>query len=323
MKHRTPRIVALLAAVGAAFIMTACGGGGDEETPDPVVLLSETESFVRLTKIVERSDAFNIPALHFDFDYTLAIDNSNPQEESGPNDVTCMGNNCDVTAVRGGMQSAAVQDLIDLTGSIDQVQVSLGSRDGFDTIAVDSELDVSNIVLDEGFTATPPTATAFGAWGEQGFAGVIVGTGELNGEALPTVNGAQTRVDFTGELSYALAFAMGDTSGTNPMGTGVATWEGVVEAVSLITYEHRLGTATLVIADLVNPRVSVDIDVDGSSVNPPEWANLPLTNGGFTFGTVTDGNYVAGNFHGPEHEEAYGVFDTEAYTGAFGAKREN
>ena len=315
--------MAILAAVGAALTLTACGGGGDEETPDPVVLLSETESIVRLTKIVERSDAFNIPALHFDFDYTLAIAGSDPKENSGANDVACMGTNCDVTAVRGGMESAAVQDLIDLTVSIDQAQVSLGSRDGFDTIAIDSEFDVSSIVLDEGFTATPPTATAFGAWGEQGFAGVIVATGDLTGQAQPTVDGTQTMVEFTGQLKYAMAFAMGDTSGTNPMGTGVATWEGVAEAVSLRTFERRLGTTTLVIADLVDPRVSVDIDVDGFAVNPPEWANLPLTNGGFTFGTLADDNYVAGNFHGLDHEEAYGVFDTEAYTGAFGAKRDN
>ena len=128
---------------------------------------------------------------------------------------------------------------------------------------------------------------------------------------------------FSGHLNYALAFAMGDTSGTSPMGTGVATWEGVAEAVSLRTFERRLGTGTLVIANLVDPRVSVDIDVDGFAINPPEWANLPLPNGGFTFGTLADDSYVAGNFHGMDHEEAYGVFDTEAYTGAFGAKRDN
>ena len=28
-----------------------------------------------------------------------------------------------------------------------------------------------------------------------------------------------------------------------------------------------------------------------------------------------------GNFYGPAHSEAYGVFDTGDYTGAFGAKR--
>ena len=31
---------------------------------------------------------------------------------------------------------------------------------------------------------------------------------------------------------------------------------------------------------------------------------------------------MAGNFHGSAHEEAYGVFDTGAYVGAFGAMRQ-
>ena len=78
MEHRTPRIVTTLAAVAVALTLTACGGGGGEETPDPVVLLSESEAVVRLTKIVERSDAFNIPALHLD--YSLAIGDSDAIE---------------------------------------------------------------------------------------------------------------------------------------------------------------------------------------------------------------------------------------------------
>ena len=148
---------------GSGAYLTACGGGGDEETPDPVVLLSESKAFARLTKTVERSDAFTIPALHFD--YSLVIGDSDAIEERMSNDVACMGTSCDVTAESGAMQSTAVQDLIDLTASIDQAKVSLGSRDGFDTIAIVSEFDVSNIILDEAFTATPPIATAFGAWG--------------------------------------------------------------------------------------------------------------------------------------------------------------
>ena len=33
-------------------------------------------------------------------------------------------------------------------------------------------------------------------------------------------------------------------------------------------------------------------------------------------------DYPEGNFHGQDHEETYGVFDTGAYIGAFGAKRD-
>ena len=43
--------------------------------------------------------------------------------------------------------------------------------------------------------------------------------------------------------------------------------------------------------------------------------------GGFRAGAAgTD--YLEGRFHGPGHEEAWGVFDTDAYVGAFGAKRQ-
>ena len=71
-----------------------------------------------------------------------------------------------------------------------------------------------------------------------------------------------------------------------------------------------------------NPRDSVNISVEEFSITPTEWASVPLANGGFSVGTVGN-NYLAGNFHGPGHEEAYGVFDTEVYTGAFGAKKSN
>lgn len=39
-------------------------------------------------------------------------------------------------------------------------------------------------------------------------------------------------------------------------------------------------------------------------------------------GTGTTGNgYLEGSFHGPDHQEAWGVFDTARYIRAFGAKR--
>lgn len=66
-----------------------------------------------------------------------------------------------------------------------------------------------------------------------------------------------------------------------------------------------MGTAELRIADLTRPRVDADIDLDG----------------GFAKGTAGS-NRIEGRFHGPDHEEAWGTFDTGAYVGAFGAKRE-
>ena len=319
MKHRTPRIATSLAAVAAALTLTACGGGGGD-SPDPVDLLLAPR-VVRLKKIIERSDTFSIPAVHFD--YSVSIGNADAIANRLSNNTSCTRAGCDVEAEDGGMETTVVQDLIDLSVNVDTTEISLGSRGGFDTIAIASEFDVSGLILDDTATFTPPTATAFGAWGEHGFAGIVIGNGSLTGQFRQTVVTVQTTVPFEGRISYALAYVMGNTTGRNPSGVGVATWEGIAEAAALRTFERRLGTATLVIADLSDPRLSVDIDVDGFAINLPGWANLPLANGGFTFGTVADGNYLAGNFHGSGHEEAYGVFDTEAYTGAFGAKRDN
>ena len=323
MKHRTRRIVISIATVAVTLMLTACGGGGGE-SPDPVDLLLAPR-VVRLKKIIERSDTFSIPAMHFD--YSASIGNADTTIENRlSNNAVCTGASCDIEAEDGGMEPVSVQDIVDLSVAVDTTEISLGSRGGFDTIAIASEFDVSGLILDDTATFTTPTATAFGVWGEHGFAGVVIGDGSLVGQTRQTVVSTQITVSFEGHLSYALAYVMGDTTGINPTGVGVATWEGIAEAASLRTFERRLGTATLVIADLADlsdPRVSVDIDVDGFSINLPDWAGLPLTNGGFTFGAVADGNYLAGNFHGPGHEEAYGVFDTEAYTGAFGAKRDN
>ena len=322
MKHRTPRIVTSLAAVAAALTLTACGGGGGD-SPDPVDLLLAPR-VVRLKKIIERSNTFSIPAVHFD--YSVSIGTVDEIVNRLSNNASCTRASCDVEAEDGGMETTVVQDLIDLSVNVDTTEISLGSRGGFDTIAIASEFDISGLILDDTAAFTPPTATAFGAWGKHGFAGVVIGNGSLTGQARQTVVGVQTTVPFEGRISYAFAYVMGDATGTNPTGTGVATWEGIAEAASPRTFERRQGTATLVISDLSDPRVSVDIDVDGFAINSSDWVNLPLTNGFFTFppsGTVADGNYLAGNFHGSGHEEAYGVFDTEAYTGAFGAKRDN
>lgn len=85
-------------------------------------------------------------------------------------------------------------------------------------------------------------------------------------------------------------------------------------------FARLAGTATVTIADLSRPRVGVAIDVPGHDIGAPGWADMPLLDGRFSTGTAgTD--YLAGDFHGPAHQEAWGVFDTGAYVGAFGATR--
>ena len=121
-------------------------------------------------------------------------------------------------------------------------------------------------------------------------------------------------------MRVASAFAAGEATGTNPTGMGSATWSGIAEAASTSTFQRREGIATVTIAELSRPRVGVEINVPGFAIDSSTWTGIPLTNGHYASGTVGS-DYLEGHFHGPSHEETYGVFDTGAYVGAFGAKR--
>ena len=134
------------------------------------------------------------------------------------------------------------------------------------------------------------------------------------------LSGRSEGESFSGELSAAIAYVAGDASGTNPTGMGSATWRGIAEAASTRTFQRREGTATVTIADLSRPRVGVDIDIAGFAIGSPSWSDMRLADGRFASGRAgTD--RLEGNFHGPDHSETYGTFDTGAYVGAFGAKR--
>ena len=150
-------------------------------------------------------------------------------------------------------------------------------------------------------------------WGQHGMAGLVIADGPFSGRT--------ASIPFNGDMDAAIPFAFGDVSGTNPGGSGRATWSGIAEVVAVRTFRRQEGIATLTIADLAQPAVSVGIEVDGNPIGNSAWADLPLSSGGFTFGSPGD-DYVEGNFHGANHSEAYGVFDTDNFTGAFGAKQD-
>ena len=86
-------------------------------------------------------------------------------------------------------------------------------------------------------------------------------------------------------------------------------------------FERFPGTAQLRIADLSRPRIEVDIDLDDGSRSGVElrWTGLALSAGSFSSNRT--GHRIDGRFHGPAHEEAWGVFDTRTWVGAFGARR--
>ena len=64
-----------------------------------------------------------------------------------------------------------------------------------------------------------PSALGYGIWGDHGMAGLALADGPFSGRA--------ANVPVSGTVKVALPFAFGDVSGTNPGGTGHATWTGV------------------------------------------------------------------------------------------------
>ena len=323
MKHHAARIAACIAVVAVALTLTACGGGGGD-SPDPVDLLLDPD-VLRLGLIIEQSNTLITPGLHLDYSASIgsASPIENPEEFLNAECITMA--TCDIDTEKQGTETTRVLDLINLSVNVGSTEISLGSRGEFDTIDITSHFDVSDFILRDASTLTPPTATTFGLWGVHGFAAVTIGDGPLAGEVRQEVLGVETTVPFAGQLKYALAYAMGRAAIGKPKDTGSATWQGIVEAASVRNFERREGTVRISIADLANQsdlRASVEIDIEGSSIAEPGWDDVPLTDGGFTTGTVGS-DYLAGNFYGQDHEEAYGVFDTLTYTGAFGAKRGN
>ena len=186
-------------------------------------------------------------------------------------------------------------------------RVTLGARGGFDTAV----LTFSGMA--GGALRATSEMTNFGFWGEHGFAALALGQTPFSG----TQDGAPA----SGVSSQAGAIALGDASGTNPTGAGSATWTGIAEATTKDSFRRLQGTATVTVADLSRPRIGVAIEVPGHAIGAPGWAAIALANGRFATGRAgTD--WIAGSLHGPQHQEAWGVFDTTGYVGAFGARRE-
>ena len=130
-----------------------------------------------------------------------------------------------------------------------------------------------------------------------------------------------------GEMVTRLAsYSFGEAAGTNPTGTSSATWGGVMIGVHSNTNHLVQGVAEIEILDLSLSSNFVDVTFSnvknlhtGTAIDTFGWANLPLTDGGFS--TSSQNGSISGNFYGDGHEEVGGIFDRNDIIGAFGAKR--
>ena len=318
MRRAARSAVFFAAALAAAFTLAACssggGGNGDDEIPDPVDLMQDPRG-QGLQAIVEDSDTLLIPSLRVE--YSFSVGDAPASEETLAPAATCTGVSCTIgTDTNTTIQ---VQHIFDLSVGLGPGEAALGQRGGFDTLESAGRLRLGDAILGENFHVVAPSVTNYGFWGEYGFAGVSIGTESLDGSF--ELEALQAAVPITGDV--AMAFAAGDVNGLNPGGVGEAIWEGIAEAVSTRTFQRRTGSARVLISNLSSPTANVYIRLDETLIGPTDgWTNMAVTAGAFSSGTAgTD--LLQGNFHGPNHEETYGVFDTDAYTGAFGAMRGN
>ncbi len=301
----TPRFP-LTAALMAAAVLTlgACNGGSSTGSGDGGPAASDDPRLAALSGIFERADTLLFTGQHASWSLTAGGETIT---DTMAETVTCAGTRC-VTA--DGIRTTVQELAEDFAGpAAGEGKATFGMRAGFDTVATRGE--ITERLPDITVTAE---AKSYGFWGEHGFAAVTLAVGPLSGR----IDGGA----FGGNFSLATAWAAGDATGTNPGGVGGATWTGIAEAVETDDFTRLRGTARVSIADLSQPRVTVAIDVPDHEIGAPDWDAMPLSAGRFTAGTPGRGDWLRGNFHGPGHEEAWGVFDTTDYIGAFGAKRE-
>jgi len=300
-----PARVLISMAVAIPLMLAACTGSGDSPTATERRLaeLRSDPRVVRMEGILERSDTLVIPNLHLRYSYSSQGVTQTDELVVG---FACSGVRC--VAEDDGTE-VTIADLVDLPSAIASTDFELGSRGGFDTVRLHGVFDVEESFPEITLT-TGPTINSYGFWGEYGFAAIDI----VNATESGLTDGTEISVS----MGFAGAYVIGDTSGSNPGGTGSATWTGIAAAASTATSEHHQGTATITIADLSRPRVGVDIAIPGHDVSAPGWETMALANG--RYASETEGAYLEGHFLGPDHSETFGVFDTGRYVGVFGAQ---
>ncbi len=124
-----------------------------------------------------------------------------------------------------------------------------------------------------------------------------------------------------------MAHSTGVPVGSNPTGTGEATWEGAAVASVKTTRAFARGNATITISDLASPTVDLMFEnwrtINNQAVagiSAISFEGLAVTDGSFT--SSTNNEEVSGQFYGTGHTEVGGFFNTRTVTGAFGGTRQ-
>ena len=146
----------------------------------------------------------------------------------------------------------------------------------------------------------------FGVWGSYNAGTSLIGS--------TTIQGSSVR--------FAFPMSLGDGSGSNPL-TGSATWRGAMAGVKVgsssigaeVTGDAEM-TADLAAASLDLAFTNI-ADSSGVLSNDIRWQGVSMQNGSFN-----GSGGLQGNFYGPDHEEAGGVFERDGIAGAFSLVRQ-
>ena len=125
------------------------------------------------------------------------------------------------------------------------------------------------------------------------------------------------------DVQFAFPVSLGMVSGSNPV-SGSATWTGAMAGVKIgssslgaeVTGDAEM-TADLAAASLDLAFTNIIADTSGVLSNDIRWQGVSMQNGSFN-----GSGGLQGNFYGPNHEEAGGVFERDGIAGAFSLARQ-
>ena len=302
--HTTRRsaIARTAAPLGAALLVTACGGGGPV-APDLDALRADPR-IMRLERILESADTLNMSTIHRYLQTTVGEMNFAQRITER---MHCDGARCE--SEDGDLNT--IEMLVDPEEEAFLTSIVFGERDGFDSVRTTVGIDVDTIGEDLPIERPDEAGVEYGLWGRYGYASV----------GIVDATFSNVSADTSGRFRSTTTLATGDASISAPTGVGAARWRGPLEAVTVESYEHRRGTVELAIDDLADPRLAVSLDIAGERVSPAAWHDIPVDGAAFEAGAPESVDHIAGSFHGPAHEEVYGVFETSIHIGAFAASR--
>ena len=299
------------------FTTTACGGAGLPEltnvSPKAKEYLAErgqqrfirTQAAMKADRIIYSADTLLMSSLdvHADEDVYIKL--------------SCSGTRC---VTQDGVAVTLAEVLADAENlaTPDFVLTNFETRSGFYTARYRGGVDLSGLVSGPGSSDQPAEPgvsyqddseqnlifenDSFAFWSTYGLASV--GTAGFLANELPI-------------FSMNSASVIGNAAGTNPETR--ATWRGIAEAYDAAG-KTGSGTATLTVDLSSQPTVDAEIRIGLTQIGSRDWSNIPLSDGRFETGSGFD-DHIVGNFHGSDHEEAWGAFDTRDWSGVFGAKK--